>query len=133
MQMVRDTRQYSYVGSNAVLNAVHASAQRFQIQRAADVLHWIKGTKQILERDKTIVVTFIVDLAGNLWIADQRSEHVACAGGEKVLSAGEMTFQVLEQNIEVIEITNQSAGYCPEPESWPVVEAALTKSRLPHP
>jgi hypothetical protein len=31
------------------------------------------------------------------------------------------------------EATNQSTGYCPEPESWPVVAAALDRIGVPHP
>jgi hypothetical protein len=30
-------------------------------------------------------------------------------------------------------VTNQSTGYCPEPESWPAVAAALDRIPLPHP
>ena len=57
-------------------------------------------------------------------IADRRSEHVACAGGGPVRSAGEMTFAV-DSAIEVTAASNQSTGFCPEPESWPAVAATL--------
>lgn len=131
--MVPAQRNYSYVGSKAVLSALPALSQRQQIQDPADVLRWIRETKQVLQRDKTVVATFIVDLSGNLWIADQRSEHVACAARQKVLTAGEITFRVLQHQIEVLEVTNQSAGYCPEPESWPAIDAALTRLNIAHP
>ena len=51
----------------------------------------------------------------------RRAEHVACAGGGPVLSAGEITFF----DGDVSEITNQSTGFCPEPESWTTVAAGL--------
>jgi hypothetical protein len=34
---------------------------------------------------------------------------------------------------EVVEITNQSTGYCPEPESWPAVAASLDRAGIAHP
>jgi hypothetical protein len=79
-----------------------------------------------------VVVTFIIDPSGQLWINDRRSEHVLCAGGGDVLSAGEMTFS-LRPKLEVVEVSNQSTGYCPEPDSWPAVENVLTRLGIPHP
>ena len=70
--------------------------------------------------------TFVVDLAGWLRLAPRRSEHVACAGGEPVLAAGEMSFAQMASGPTVAAISNQSTGYCPEPESWPAVARALT-------
>jgi hypothetical protein len=79
-----------------------------------------------------IVATFVIGLAGRLRIADRRSEHVACAGGEPVLSAGEISFLVGEK-IEAGDVSNQSTGYCPEPESWPQVALVLDRIPLHHP
>ena len=36
--------------------------------------------------------TYVINLAGALLVAPRRSEHVACAGGEPVLAAGEICF-----------------------------------------
>ena len=36
-------------------------------------------------------ITFVIGVDGVLRVADRRSEHVACAGGGDVLSAGELT------------------------------------------
>jgi len=80
-----------------------------------------------------MTATFIVDSAGDLWIADRHSEHVCCARGGTVLSAGEITFSDDGGRIEVVAATNQSTGYCPEPESWLDVQRALERARLPHP
>jgi len=68
-----------------------------------------------------------------LLVADRRSEHVACAGGGAVLSAGEMWFGIDCDRVEVVEVSNQSTGFCPESESWPVVAAALDQIGVLHP
>jgi hypothetical protein len=77
--------------------------------------------------------TFVIDCQGDLLLPDRRSEHVACAGGGPVLSAGEMFLLVRGDGVEVVEISNQSTGYCPEPESWPAVVSALDRIGVAHP
>nr|WP_030255690.1 hypothetical protein [Streptomyces novaecaesareae] len=77
--------------------------------------------------------TFVVDLGGMLRLAPRRSEHVACAGGEPVLSAGEIGFRRSGGGWEVATVSNLSTGYCPDTASWPAVAAALTRLGLPHP
>jgi len=126
-------RQYCYVGSHNLLQILQQPSQRAHVHNADDVLQWIKETHQALNVDKTIIATFIIDLGQQLWIADQRSEHVRCAVGQPVLSAGEMTFAVYSNHVEVVEVTNQSTGYCPEPESWEDVAATLTRTGLSFP
>ena len=42
-----------------------------------------------------------------------------------VLGAGEMTFVQAGADWRVAEVTNQSTGFCPDPDSWPAVAAAL--------
>ena len=76
-----------------------------------------------------MIATFIVDASGFLFVADRHSEHVACAGGLSVRSAGEITFSV-GPTVEVLEVSNQSTGYCPEPESWPAVADALSRAKF---
>lgn len=63
----------------------------------------------------------------------RHSEHIACAGGEPVLSAGEIFFIYSVSGWQVAEITNQSTGFCPEPKSWPQVAKALDAIGLRHP
>lgn len=126
-------RVYRYVGADAIRKALPAESDRTQIQSARDVLEWIARTRQELSPDGMVVVTFVIALDGMLWINDRRSEHILCAAGQDVLSAGEMTFAVHRQKVEVSEVTNQSTGYCPEPESWRVVERALENAKLSHP
>ena len=78
-----------------------------------------------------VAATFVIDQSGRLLLAPRRSEHVACAGGAAVQSAGEMFFA--DGPLRLQEVTNQSTGYCAEPESWPAVAAALDRLPLPHP
>lgn len=54
---------------------------------------------------------------------------MACAGGQDVLAAGEV---VLTAD-SVLSVTNQSTGYCPEPECWPVMASALARAGLRRP
>jgi len=120
---------YHYIGPNELSGSV---SERRLIQNPQDVRNWIDQTRQRPENGRA-VATFIVDAAEQLWVADRHSEHVACAAGQPVLSAGEMTFVIDRRQVSVVEVTNQSLGYCPESASWPAVSAALEHSRLPHP
>ncbi|WBB62359.1 hypothetical protein O7599_07460 [Streptomyces sp. WMMC500] len=78
-------------------------------------------------------MTYVVDLNGSLLLAPRRSEHVACARGENVLAAGEITLIRSGSGWHVEEVTNQSTGYCPDPCSWPAVSAALRRLGVPQP
>lgn len=126
-------RQYFYVGSDDLRDLIGKATSRKHIQRASDVLDWLHEFNEAPNSDGAITFTFIVNTKGELWIAHQRSEHVVCAQGGQVLSAGEMTFSVGTDKVEVIEATNQSTGFCPEPESWTVVAAALARIGIEHP
>lgn len=122
-------RIHHYIGPDELRQL---SSERHSVTRSSDVLDWIARTKQTLEHG-SVTATFIVDTGGQLWVADRRSEHVACAAGQPVLSAGEMTFDVEGSQVSVAAVSNQSLGYCPEPASWPAVAAALENSGLPAP
>jgi hypothetical protein len=80
-------------------------------------------------RQRLVPATFVIDRGGALLLAARGSEHVVCAGGHPVLAAGELFFD----GLDVVEATNQSTGYCPEPSSWPVVERALDGAGVGHP
>ena len=115
-------RQYQYVGpANIRDSALASSPAGTPIRCVDDLLAWIAFRSSDAEPDGSLIATFTVDVAGVLLLAPRRSEHVACAGGGPVLSAGEITFS----DGDVSEITNQSTGFCPEPESWPTVATAL--------
>ena len=126
-------REYRYVGSSELRDLAPQTIRRVQVRSAEDIQQWISATNQPCEVDGTVVATFIVDTNGALWINDRRSEHVWCALGQNVLSAGEMTFDLPDQALEVVEVSNQSTGYCPEPNSWWAVEKALENTKIPHP
>jgi len=126
-------RTYVYVGLQSNLDRLPAHSARIEMSSSKYVLRWIKETNQPYEYDNVVVATFIVDINGKMWINDRRSEHVLCAHGENVLSAGEITFEISTDEIEVVEITNQSTGYCPEPKSWWAVERALEQTGISFP
>jgi hypothetical protein len=118
-------RLYAYVGPKRIADRFGHAAKGIPVYSADDVLRWIRTTGQEVDHAGEIVVTFVIDDTGILRIADRRSEHVACSGGQPVLSAGEMTFRVVRERVVVPRVTNQSNGFCPEPESWPAIQTAL--------
>jgi hypothetical protein len=121
--MVR-MRRYSYVGPDDIRKTALAATPRgTEIRAARDLEPFANGEP----------LTFVVGDDGMLRVADRRSEHVACAGGGEVLSAGELTAVRSGSGCRVIDVSNQSTGYCPEPESWKAVAEALDKAGIAHP
>jgi hypothetical protein len=125
---------YSYVGPPAIARCSTGSPLGRSVESAADVLRWVRETQQVLDQEQTVVATFVVDEVGRLRMADRRSEHVACAGRKPVQTAGEIAFRIDGPRVAVAWVTNQSTGYCPEPDSWPAVQAALERAgfNAPH-
>src|SRR5262245_34713801 len=121
---------YRYVGPRRIAERVATSPGGTPIRSSRDVLAWIEASSQALDADGCVIATFVVDDAGVLKVADRRSEHVACAGGARVRSAGEMTFAIHGDEVLVAAVSNQSTGYCPEAESWPAVAEALSNAGL---
>jgi len=126
---------YRYVGPPGFARQASPNSPRCRValhgEEGKALAEWIAKNA---ERDGTLIATFVV-LPGGVWVADRRSEHVACARGASVLSAGEMTFALDRRrgSIEVVHVTNQSTGYCPQPESWPAVASALDAAGIAHP
>jgi hypothetical protein len=127
------SKLYSYVGPSEIKARVACRPAGTRIASASDLLAWLRETGQHPGPDGLVAATFVINTAGQLLLADRRSEHVGCAGGAAVLSAGEMFFLVEGDAVEVAEVTNQSTGYCPEPESWRAVAAALDRIGVAHP
>ncbi len=124
---------YKYVGADEIRqNTAHLPPGR-KILSINDIDNWIRETKQQKDAWGLIAATFVIDYEGYLRIADRHSEHIACAGGKSVRSAGEVFFQKSKNGLEVAEITNQSTGFCPEPESWQHVVKALDLINISHP
>ena len=126
-------KTYKYVGPHDLLELTKTASKGEKIVSPMAVLAWVHDTGQEVDYEHQVIATFIIDLDTNLLIADRHSEHVVCAGGENVLSAGEMTFCIEGTTVKVSDVTNQSTGYCPEPESWPSVNEALVKAGLEGP
>jgi hypothetical protein len=118
--------RYRYVGP-AELHDQLPSAEAVTVGSRAVLDGWLAGRTRA-ERDEPF--TFVVALDGSLRVAPRRSEHVALAAGRDVLAAGEMMFAGAR---EVLEVTNQSTGYCPDPDCWTAVGAALDRVGLEHP
>jgi len=118
-------RAYRYVGPPEIrARSVRPDSEGREITKPEDL-----AAAAVASGDEPL--TYIVAVTGELRVAPRRSEHVACAGGKDVLSAGELTFDSIRNRIT--EISNQSTGYCPEPESWPHVAAALDRAGVVHP
>lgn len=122
-------RQYHYVGPEDI-SAAAIGTSGWRITSGDDLEERLAG---LPIQDRRQPQTFIVDTAGTLRLAARRSEHVACAGGGPVLSAGEIAFAGLERGWRVGDVTNQSTGFCPEVSSWSAVAAACERAGLAHP
>ncbi|MFB7125575.1 hypothetical protein [Kitasatospora sp. NPDC056273] len=103
------------------------------VRTAGEFAAWAEDRAERTAAELAEPFTFVVGLGGTLRLAPRRSEHVACAGGELVLSAGEIGFRRSRDGWEVETVGNHSTGYCPDTTSWPAVAAALTLVGLPHP
>jgi hypothetical protein len=97
------------------------------ISSAADFTDWIV---EQTATELTEPFTFVVGLDGVLRLAPRRSEHVACADGDMVLSAGEISFTREADRWIVNEVSNHSTGYCPDVSSWAAVARALDAVEL---
>ncbi|MEM6956456.1 MAG: hypothetical protein AAF645_12245, partial [Myxococcota bacterium] len=81
-------------------------------------------------RAHELTSTYVVDDAGTLRLADRSSEHVACAGNRAVFAAGEITFAT---DGAILEVSNQSTGFCPEPSCWAALASALDAANIERP
>jgi hypothetical protein len=124
---------YRYVSPKKIAGRAPPVPAGVRVESPEDVRRWIRQTGQESGAAGGVTATFVIDESGWLRIADRRSEHVACAGGRAVRSAGEVTFAVRPGSLSVTWVTNQSTGYCPEPASWPAVEAALARAAIAGP
>ncbi|MFD5464058.1 hypothetical protein ACFWIQ_14745 [Kitasatospora sp. NPDC127059] len=127
-------RAYRYVGPPELRPSTAGGCEGFggqPVRTAGEFAAWAeaRAAAEFVEP-----FTFVVDLGGALRLAPRRSEHVVCAGGESVLSAGEVGFRRADGGgREVGAVSNLSTGYCPDVTSWPAVAAALDRLGLPHP
>jgi len=122
------TRLYQYVGSRGILERTKGHPVGTPIQCEADLARYVMASGR-----KELTVTYTLDLNGRLRVADRHSEHVACAGNVPVMGAGEMTVELFGEAAEILYITNQSTGYCPEKSSWNAIQAAMSGAGIDHP
>ncbi|RAY14096.1 hypothetical protein DPM19_17645 [Actinomadura craniellae] len=123
-------RRYRYVGPAELREQVRPDGLGRPISSRDDLATWLAEQDEP-EREEPF--TFVVDTTATLRLAPRRSEHIACAGGDPVLGAGEITFARSHDGWRVSEISNQSTGYCPDVTSWTAVQAALDNAGLDHP
>lgn len=126
------SRRYSYIGPGSLAHLASADTLRVCVNTQGDIHRWVREAEQAIDDGGCVFATFVVDADGRLWIADRQSEHVACARGGDVLSAGEILFRASDE-VGVEYVTNQSTGYCPEPESWRAVDEALRRAGIEPP
>src|SRR5262245_42017436 len=127
------SRRYQYVGPEAIRERSATAPTGMRIASPGDLMEWLSVSGQEPDPAGRFALTYLVNEQGELVVADRRSEHIACSGGGPVLSAGELFLAVSGTDVEVVEVSNQSTGFCPEPESWPAVSAALDRVGVPHP
>jgi hypothetical protein len=124
-------RPYPYVGPDAIRDRHAGTAGGRVIASAVEMLAWLGDAER--DHEGLHPAPFVIDAEGRLRLAPRRSEHVACAGGGPVRSAGEMFFAVDGKAVALVEVSNHSTRFCPEPESWPEVAAALERCGIANP
>ena len=107
-QMGREA--FEYVGPRDIAEKMRDVPPGSEIRDRESLVAWVNLNSEE-STDAGLWATYTVGLDGVLRVASRRSEHVACAGGEAVLGAGELC---VTPNGEVVEISNQSTGYCPD-------------------
>lgn len=114
-------RHYTYVGPRELEAQAGSAIPRLQPNTSAELSQWLKlqGLKP------PVTLTFVVTLEGHLRVSPRHAEHVACAEGRPVLAAGEIEFVQAAAHLRVASLTNQSTGYCPEPDCFRAVAASL--------
>ena len=126
-------RLYHYVGPDLIRVRAAGTQGGRRFGALEDLNRWVSDNLSEAIPGGLIPATYVIDSEGNLRLADRRSEHIACSEGQPVLSAGEMFFATVVGEAEVAEVSNLSTGFCPEPESWDTVGAALDRIGVRHP
>lgn len=131
--MAAQGREYRYIGPSDLERLVRrgrGGRGGERIETAADFARWIAVRKA---EELAEPFTFVIDRDGLLRLAPRRTEHVVCAEGDRVASAGEISFREESGSWAIDEVSNQSTGYCPDVVSWTAVAEALDRVGLDHP
>lgn len=123
-------RTYPYVGPAEISARVGTGPAGFLVAGIDDLEGYLSEQSTAEAREP---FTFVVTERLRMLLAPRRTEHVMCAAGALVASAGEVSFRRTTRGWSVVEISNQSTGYCPQPESWAAVEQALDGIGISHP
>ncbi len=127
-------RLYRYVGPHEIRKRVEGMPPGAAIRSAADLAAFVETSGASPIAGGLVPLTFVVMGDGELRVALRGSEHVACAGGAEVLTAGELfVARDLPGEVRIEEASNQSTGFCPEPTSWPALAIALDRANVRHP
>ena len=129
---MKEFQSYFYVGPKEIEARVDKKYEGSKINQIADIQKWMEESNQTITNE-IVIATFIVNEQEELVVSDRHLEHLVCAGGRNVLSAGEITFSFDQKEVYVSEISNQSTGYCPKPISWEIVEIVLNNIKIDHP
>jgi hypothetical protein len=122
-------RAYRYVGPKDLMSLATSDIARCEPRDPAELLRWLR--EQGLTAPMTL--TYVVTADGALRVSPRNAEHVACARGESVVAAGELTLGVVQDHLHVQGVTNQSTGYCPEASCFLEVASALKRLGLEPP
>lgn len=128
--MTGHERSYRYTGPVDLKAAVRPGSGGCRIGSASDFDNWVAGRAAV---ELVEPFTYVVGTDDVLRLAPRRSEHVVCAGGGPVLSAGEISFVHEAGRWAVGDVSNHSTGFCPDVSSWPAVARALDLAGLAHP
>ena len=123
-------RSYAYVGPKEIFDIAMTQPSGIEIGSIEDLKDWLGTDPTEIRPDGSTVATFTIGNDFKLRLAPRRSEHVACASGGPVFAAGEIT---ISDDFEITEITNQSTGFCPEPDCWAIVAKTLDQLQLKRP
>jgi hypothetical protein len=123
------TRRYRYVGPRRLADLASSNIERFEPTNQAELAAWLRTQGH----DHEVTLTYVVTTLGCLRLSDRHAEHVACAQGQPVFGAGELSLLLDGAEVEVAAVTNQSTGYCPEPACFTAVAQALVAAQLEAP
>ncbi|QSQ14692.1 hypothetical protein [Myxococcus landrumensis] len=120
---------YPYAGPEEIRRHCIAAPPGALIRALPDLHAWLASHPDALIEGST----YVVDLRACLRLSPRRSEHVACAGGEDVLAAGEMGFFAHARGASVTAVSNLSTGYRPDVSCWDAVAESLARAGLSAP
>ena len=121
---------YRYVGPEHIRAAVEGMAPGVAVRSERDLAEW--ADRQTEWRNGELIATYVVLVGGLLQLAPRRCEHVACAAGQEVWAAGELTL-CRQPELAIVAISNLSTGYCPQPACWSALEASLHALDIEYP